>query len=237
MTGRNSDPDRPGEDIRDDSWAAGLSPEVNGVYLRLVAVRPENEGQVANRAQDGALVATLPAQAEAALDTVPEPQLVLIQTIDNDIRCDGTDEAHIDPVGASVGEALNLIAEASPMTQILVVSIIGRPATLAAALGDEPSWVADHSGTGMCDLFDAAGQASEENIARLTAIIEGYEAEVARVCATVPQCSGDGGALAGLVPDISEYSGDSVHLSAAGHARVAETIWPVVAELLEISLP
>jgi len=173
----------------------------------------------------------------AALDTVPEPQLVLIQTIDNDMRCDGTDEAHIDAVGASVAEALNLIADASPMTQILVVSIIGRPATLAAAFGDEPSWVADHSGTGMCDLFDAAGQPNEENIARLTAIIEGYEAEVARVCAAVPQCIDDSGALAGLVPDINEYSGDAVHLSAAGHARVAETIWPIVAELLQISPP
>src|SRR5688572_12347832 len=67
LTGRNADPALPGQDIRDASWATGLSPEVNSVYLRLVAARPENDGLVANRAEDGALVATLPAQAEAAL--------------------------------------------------------------------------------------------------------------------------------------------------------------------------
>ena len=34
------------------SWATGTKPEVNSIYLRLVKVRPENSGHVANAAID-----------------------------------------------------------------------------------------------------------------------------------------------------------------------------------------
>ena len=50
MTGEGSDPTRPGQDARENSWATGTAPEVNSVYERLLAVRPETAGHVANLA-------------------------------------------------------------------------------------------------------------------------------------------------------------------------------------------
>ncbi len=231
-----SDPSHPGAEAPENSWATGTAPEVNSVYQRLVEVRPETEGHVANRAVNGAKAATLASQAVDALSAVPAPELVLIQTIDNDIRCDGTDQAHLEDFGASVADALNVIVDASPDSRILLVSIVGRPATYAAAVATKPAVAASMGGTGMCDFFDPAGNLNQEHLVTLTGIVESYEAEQERVCALVPQCSGDDGALASLVDDISDLvPGDWNHLTAHGHARVAETMWPTVAQLLGVS--
>ena len=65
-------------------------------------------------------------------------------------------------------------------------------------------------------------------LARLTATIESYEAEQARMCAAAPLCSTDDGALTAFVPEPGLTSPDGNHNSIAGHARLAELIWPVV---------
>jgi hypothetical protein len=70
-------------------------------------------------------------------------------------------------------------------------------------------------------------------VAALTAFIEGYEAEQARVCAEVPQCH-DGGILAADPRDASIVSSDWSHLNVQGHAHVAELVWPLVADVLGI---
>ena len=59
LTGFKSDPGRPNGDAKENSWATGTNPEVNNVYQRFVAVRPDAEGHVANRAVDSARAATL----------------------------------------------------------------------------------------------------------------------------------------------------------------------------------
>ena len=64
LTGEGSDPNRPGQVALENSWATGTSPQVNSIYRRLVAVRPETEGHVANTAEGGAPAATLLAQAQ-----------------------------------------------------------------------------------------------------------------------------------------------------------------------------
>ena len=70
----------------------------------------------------------LPAQAAAALEEVPTPELVIIETIDNDIRCDGTDDTHVPEFGRSVAEALALIAAASPASHYCSwANRVGRP--------------------------------------------------------------------------------------------------------------
>lgn len=102
LTGEGSDPDRPGQDAMKNSWATGDVPAVNSIYQRLIAVRPDTKGHVANMAVGGATSDTLASQAMAALEEVPAPELVIIQTIDNDIRCDGTDEAHLEELGLTV---------------------------------------------------------------------------------------------------------------------------------------
>ena len=65
LTGEGSDPSRPGQVALENSWATGTSPQVNSIYRRLVAVRPETEGHVANTAEGGASASTLFAQAQS----------------------------------------------------------------------------------------------------------------------------------------------------------------------------
>jgi hypothetical protein len=71
LTGENSDPSRPGQEAQQNSWATGTNAEVNSIYRRLIAVRPETEGHVANTAQGGAPASLLSGQAQAALGSVP----------------------------------------------------------------------------------------------------------------------------------------------------------------------
>ena len=47
------------------------------------------------RPRGGAQAASLSTQATTALQYVPTAELVIIQTIDNDFRCAGTDDAHV----------------------------------------------------------------------------------------------------------------------------------------------
>ena len=231
LTGESSDPDRPGEDARQNSWATGTNADVQSVYTRMIALRPETQGHASNRAEGGAVSGQLAGQAAAALAEVPTPALAIIQTIDNDIRCDGTDSQHIPELGGAVDKALKVITDESPQTRVLVVGQLGRPATAAAAIAEDPGSKAGVTGTGICDFFDPDGSLVPSKMAALTAIIEGYESEQARVCATYPQCSTDDGAFAAFV----DTPGGLVfgHLTIAGHNQAATLIWPKVQPLLQ----
>ena len=190
MTGEGSDPNRPGQVALENSWATGTSPQVNSIYRRLVAVRPETDGHVANTAEGGAPAATLFAQAQYALETVPTPALVLVQTIDGDIGCDGTDDAHVPEFGVALADALELVTTASPDARILVVGQLGRPSPsfVKKLVAEDPTMKAALTGTGMCDFFRPDGVLNKKAFATLTSIIEDYETKQARVCATVPNC-------------------------------------------------
>ena len=218
LTGENSDPDRPGEDVPENSWATGTAPRVDSTYQRLVALRPETRDRVANQAQGGADAAALVTQAEAALQTVPTPELVIIQTIDNDIRCDVTDAEHVEEFGAAADATLDVITAASPDSRILLVGQMGRPdpAYIEQLVLEDPAAKARLSGTGVCDFFDPAGQLVEANFETLTGIIDGYKAEQARVCAAVSRCRTDDGARAAYVDELANFSSDWAHLNAPG---------------------
>jgi hypothetical protein len=222
------------EAVFENSWATRTSREVNSVYLRLTAVRPETDGHVANTAHGGASAFELPDQARRALQEVPVPALVIVSTIDNDIRCDGTDPEHVVEFGIDVAEALDVITTASPNSKILVVGQLGRPSPtfVEELVAHDPSVQESLTGTGMCDFYDPAGNLVVENFETLTAIIESYEAEQARVCAAVPNCQTDGGVRAAYVDTIENFASDYAHLNILGQAAEAELIWPVVADLL-----
>lgn len=236
LTGAGSDPDRsPQFSVPENSWATGTNPEVGSIYQRLVAVRPETEGHVSNQAPDygGARSNTLAHQARAALEEVPAPALVLIDIIGSDIRCDGTDEAFVPAFGDYLSETLEVITSTSPESRILMVSLQGRPAPFAELLMDRPEIVAAFSGTGICDWFDPEGQLVPEALDTEAGIIAAYEAEQARVCASVPQCQTDGGLMAAWVDEAADYTSE-FDLSVEGIAHKAEMLWPVVAEILEL---
>jgi len=234
LTGAGSD--STGEAVPENSWATGTAPEVDSVYSRLVAVRPENAGQVANTAVGGTASDMLVSQAASALKTVPNPLLLIISTIDNDIQCDGTDAENVPAFGANLAEALELVTTASPETTILVVGQLGRPSmSFVQTVADkDPRVTSWWSGSGPCDLFNLEGDLVPGNFEGITAIIEGYEAEQMTVCAQFVQCHTDGGVRAAYVDALENFSNDWSHLNIQGQAAEAELIWPVVVSLLDL---
>jgi hypothetical protein len=237
LTGENTDPDRPRQAAPENSWATGTSPEFDSVYERLVAKRPDTEGHVVNAAFGGAEVSSLDLQVKTALQILPNPELVIVQTIDNDIQCDGTDADNVSRFGEMLEQALRSINAATPATKILVVGQLGRPSTsfVTDLVAEKPNAKAGLTGSGICDFYDEQGNINEASFGTLTKIIESYEAEQSRVCAAVANCRTDGGVRAAYVDTIENFTDDFNHLNVAGQAYEAELIWPVVADFLGLN--
>jgi hypothetical protein len=238
ITGRDSDPSRLQQDTLENSWATGTNPSVNSVYERLVAVRPENKGHVANAAEDGSNMDSLAEQVHTALAEVPKPLLAIIQISGNDQSCDGTDPAHVPDYGAKLRSALDTITTASPHTHILVIGKLGSVASLAAAVAKDPEAKADYTATGDChDLFTPAGELVQANVDKWSSVLASYEAKQEQVCAAVPQCTTDRGAATAFVDDINDMAHTewaAEHEGVHGQAREAQTFWPSVAAALNL---
>jgi len=164
------------------------------------------------------------------------PQLVIIQTIDNDIRCDGTDARNLPAFGAGVKQVLTSLTSASPESEILMVGQLGRPspAFIRRLVAVHPDAKAELSGSGVCAFYDEHGKLNPKGFAGLTAIIDSYEAEQARACAAFPQCHTDGGVRAEYQDTLLNFSDDLNHLNVRGQAAEAALIWPVVADILDL---
>ena len=180
------------------------------------------------------MAAQLASQTEQALSIVPTPELVIIQTIDSDIRCDGSDPDHVPEFDDTVADVLDQIVTASPESNILMVEQLGRPSPayieeLVAAAAEVQQFL---TGPAPCGFYDADGELVEENFDTLTTIIEAYEAEQQRQCDLVPQCHTDEGARAAYVDELENFSSDWNHLNVDGQAAAAELVWPVVVEML-----
>lgn len=151
-------------------------------------VAPETANHVANLARDGGTADLLPYQASDALRLVPTPRLALVQIMDDDIRCDGSDPAHLPEFRASVHEAVATIVKTSPGVTVILVGGAGRPAGYAAAVAALPETPADLVGTQPCTLFSADQVVNKAEVARITGLMEAYEAELAKACRGIPQC-------------------------------------------------
>jgi hypothetical protein len=237
-TGYNSDPQRPGADVLANSWATGSNPEVRSLYLRILEANPAIRGHNANLARDGATIHDLLSQSASAVGLRPKPQLVVIQILDNDIRCDGRDPSNYRPFRASFIDALSILSRGLPNARIYVVSQPGRPATYAEAIKDIPEARAEFTGDGPCDLFDTAGDIVPAHVAYLTSVIEQYEARLKSGCARFVHCRWDGGALSRYVDDLAGLSPvDWGHLSVEGHKRVAEYAWSGIFDFTDTAAP
>lgn len=227
LTGENSDPRQPGAEAKQNSWATGTAAGLHSIYQRMTA---DTRGHVANAATGGAPAAALAGQAREALSTVPTPALAIIQTIDNDLRCDGSDAAHVKEFGRSLADALDVITTASPHTQILIITQPGRPALelagMAKLIATNPAARAIYTGPGPCGLVNGAGRPIPAHVAALTAIIRAYEHEQAQVCAQVPTCQTDKGGLDSFKRVPSMVSSDYNHLNVHGQAHLAAAVWP-----------
>jgi len=232
-TGYNSDPTKQGTDARENSWASGTNRDVQSIYGRLLAIDPGIEGKVVNTAVDGSHVYDLDGQLDEALKQQPSPRLVLIQTVDNDISCDGSDEQNYGEFQKTLTAVLQRIVQASPQAKIVVVGTWATVANYTDVVAGLPNGKAGLlSGSGPCDPFDGAGRRHPERMGYQQEVFDTYEARLKAACKAVSACHEDGGALNKLVITADDLTPDYSHLSIAGLRKQAATEWELIKTLV-----
>jgi lysophospholipase L1-like esterase len=224
-TGYGSDPADPNGDVRENSWATGANPRVNSVYQRLLATHPALKGHGTSLGVDGSNVDGLPGQVDQLLALTPLPDVVIIQSIDNDMQCDGTDPTNEKTFATKLDKVLTTINAKDQNAQIFFVTPLGSVQTYTDATKDLPAAVSGASGTGPCDTFTPAGKERPAGIASEQKIIKGYFDAIKRVCAAHRACFTDGGALLRMPVRPSDVTADANHLSVQGHAVMAQYAW------------
>ncbi len=220
-TGENSNPRRPGVEVRANSWATGTNPAVNSVYLRILAKNPAIRGHNVNLAHSSATVQDLVGQAERAVALEPKPDLVLIQIMDADMVCPAKARDYTSFRSTFVS-ALKLLAQGAPESSIFVVSQFGSPSNWRMLSPAERKSI---GGTGPCAFLDPQGRVVPKELARLETIIHGYEAQLKAGCSLVAQCRYDDGAFGRIVDKRPYWSSDLNHFSVKGHAKAAAVAW------------
>jgi hypothetical protein len=221
-TGENSDPQQPGVEVRANSWATGTNPKVNSVYRRVLAHNPAIKGHNVNYARAGADVRTLADEASVLLGDDPKPDLILIQIMDNDLTCP-VEPAALSDFRTRLTATLKKLGRGAPKSSQFVMSQLGSPLTYARSISRQER--ASQGGTGPCDFMTPAGKIARKKVVRAEEAIHAYEAALKSACATVRQCTYDGGAF-GRVVDRREYvTSDLNHLTIAGHAKAAAVAW------------
>jgi len=228
-TGLHSDPSSPATDAKQNSWATGDNPTVGSIYLRLLALNPAVRGHNVNLAVDGTGVDQLLGQAEHALATQPRPELFLIQTVDNDIRCDGSDAANYAPFRAKLEAVLRTITLGAPKAEILVLSgawsTTERYFEIAQHL---PGARASNTGPGPCDMFDTSGNPVPAHQRNLEGIALRYLDAVESACAKFPTCRYDKGALHDISIADNDVTPEGFHFTVAGQRKQAALEWRVL---------
>lgn len=225
ITGWNSDPKRPDQDATENSWATGTNPAVNSLYQRILARNPGIKGHSYNVAQSGSNVDDLVWQARAAALLPVKPELVIVQSIDNDMHCDGTDPQHYKPFGVTLAKALNILVKRNPDVQIFFVNLPATSRNYATVARQIPSARAGLIDDGPCGLLDASGKLRSAGIASEEAIIAGYYKQITMVCARLAHCSTDRGALHRMRIQLADLAPDGSHLSVRGHRKMAAVAW------------
>jgi hypothetical protein len=234
-TGTLSDPANVQRDATENSWATGDNPAVQSIYTRLAATHPALKGHGYNAAVNGSRVDDLSAQIDQVLRIARiQPDLVLVQTIDNDMRCDGTDSANVRAFGTTLDQALSKIDRTMPGARVYLTSQWATVAVWTRWARHLPSQVADNQGTGPCDVFDERGNPRQAGITSLQRVVDDYWAEVERVCGLHPGCATDGGAeQREFVPSDADVAIDHNHLSVAGHAKYAAIAWKALPDAIK----
>lgn len=228
-TGANSDPQAPGTDVQNNSWATGENPDVNSIYSRLLALNPAVRGHDTHLGVDGSNVDALSAQIDQALQLTPLPDLFMIQEVDNDMRCDGTDADNYAAFARTLSADLAAILAKAPHATILLVS--SPPGTVdnyGRVVSRIAAGKAANTGTGPCDLFDSAGKPVRSHWRYQDEVIRHYQAQLAAVCKRFPSCRYDGGALYRMRIEAADLAYDAQHLSVSGHRKQAALEWKVL---------
>lgn len=232
-TGYDSDPEQPGTDIPENSWATGTNPAVRSIYQRLLATHPDLKNHTTSLGVDGSVVDDLAAQVDVMLSLDPLPDVVIIQTIDNDMQCDGTDAANQKRFGKTLGTVLDTINSKDRYAQIFFVDVWGSVQTYTEVTKDLPASVAAASGNGPCDTYASDGKVRPAGVASEQRIIDGYFRVIERVCAAHPRCWTDGGELKQMPLRPGDLASDANHLSVQGHAVMARYAWDALPDAIK----
>jgi hypothetical protein len=222
-TGENSDPDQPGVEVRENSWATGTNPKVNSLYLRILEHNPAIEGHATGYSEGGASIAEVALQADRLLEDSPNADLIVIQVMDNDMICP-VERAALSDFRTQLTATLQKLGRGAPNSSQFVVSQFGSvPTGLKTLTRDDER--ASQGGTGPCDPLTRTGTVVPLKVVRLEKAIHAYENVLEAACDKVRQCTYDGGAF-GRVVDRREYvSSDLNHFSVEGHAKAAAVAW------------
>ncbi len=224
LTGYDSDPDVPATDVRANSWATGANPEVDSVYQRIVALNPAAKDHAANFAIDGSGVDSLVDQEKQAAAVTPTPGLVIIQSIDNDIKCDGSDPQNYGPYRQKLTGVMDSLTRDLPNADIFFVSQWADVKEYdRVARSIDPSHI---TGTGPCDPIDLETRKLDpKHEAYLQHLVDHYWGIVTEVCAQYPTCRTDKGVMQTMRLEKRDLASDLNHLSVAGHAKMAALAW------------
>ncbi len=212
------------------SWATGSASEVNSLALRIATANPQLGGNVYNVAEFGARMYDLRAQMTTINAVGVEYVTVLVGGND---ACTLTEAAMTAPdlFEQQFAGAMQLLAEGSPGTRLLVMSI-PDPLKLWAIYRDDPRARLIWGALDICPtaLSRPLSNTPEDNARRerVQQRVAAYNARLAAVCAQYTQCRYDGGAVFAAPlgrEDISTF--DFFHLSARGQTRLADLAWSV----------
>jgi hypothetical protein len=195
----------------------------------LLARNPAIRGRNTNLGVDGSNTDELGPQLDQALALKPLPGLFMIQEVDNDMRCDGTDDANYPLFARTMSGVLTRIANAAPTATVLLVS--SPPGTVdnyGKIVADLPAGKAANTGTGPCDMFDPSGKAVPAHWAYQEKVILSYHHQLESTCARFPNCRYDGGSLYRMPITAADIADDGLHLTVSGLRKQAELEWKVL---------
>ncbi len=221
-TGVNSEGD--GREVPENSWATGTNPAVNSIYLRLLARHPALRDHQVNVAINGSDVDSLMDQAESMLSHDPVPDLVLVQSIDNDIRCDGSDPENYATFEATLREVVAYLETTAPGIRIFFIHQWGSVAAYDAVLERIETGPDHMSDLGRCSTF-RDGRRFPRGEAYLQSLSDAYYDRITRVCRAAENCATDRGALQDLRVEPSDLAPDLDHATISGHAKIAAYAW------------
>jgi hypothetical protein len=214
-----------GQDVRTNSWATGANDEVDSIYERLLVNHPALEDHNWNEAISGSDVTSLMGQAQVLMGYDPVPDIVLVQGIDNDIRCDGTDEQNYQPFEDAIREVVDYLERADPGVKLFFVDVWGSAQEYDDVVSTLPHGIDHLTDTGPCAAYTPDGKRHPDHEAYLQQVVDAYFARLEKVCAEVEGCATDGGALKDFGLEPRDLTNDMNHLMSSGQAKMAAIVW------------
>jgi hypothetical protein len=150
----------------------------------------------------------------------PQPQLVLIATLDADIQCPA-DRSDLDAYGEALSATLHELAAKMPSSRFFISPQISTPHQDATIYPKQKrAWL---GGTGPCAFIDPDGDVVPKELKRLEQALAGYRSQVSAVCERTERCSTDQSMQGWSMQ--ARYSDDLNHLNVLGQAEWAAYIW------------